>query len=82
MTSPTPSRGLSRRALFALAGSAAVLASVAAAWRARTSDAEAAPSHEDGAIGYADYHGWMVTPAEKAALTAAPPAPPPAAGPR
>ena len=73
MTRSTPAGGLSRRALFTLAGSGALLASLAAVWRARSSGAEAAPMADDASITYADYSGWMVTPAEKAALAAAPP---------
>jgi hypothetical protein len=75
MTRSTPAGGLSRRALFTLAGSGALLASLAAVWRARNSGAEASPMPDDVSISYADYSGWMVTPAEKAALAStAPPA--------
>jgi hypothetical protein len=71
MTPSTPSAGVSRRALFTLAGSGIALASVAAVWRSRSSGAEAAPAPDDAPITYADYNGWMVTPDEKAALAAA-----------
>jgi hypothetical protein len=71
MTRSTPSAGFSRRALFTVAGSGVVLASVAAVWRSRSSGAVAAPAPDDAPITYADYNGWMVTPAEKTALAAA-----------
>jgi hypothetical protein len=82
MTRSTADGGISRRALFALAGAGAALASVAALWRPRSPGAEAAtPIREDAPIAYADYQGWMVTPAEKASLAAAP-GPPSTAIPR
>ena len=47
------------------------VASAAAAWRLRSSSAEAAPpSRTDAPIPYADHDGWMVSIAEKQALRA------------
>jgi|SoiMethySBSTD1v2_1073268.scaffolds.fasta_scaffold2150941_2 hypothetical protein len=74
MTTPAPSR-LSRRALFSLAGSAVAVASAAVLLRRRAPDAEAATPRHRGVIPYADHEGWMVTPAEKERLAAAPPVP-------
>ena len=69
----------SRRTLFSIAGTGAIVASVAALWRRRSPDAEAAPLRPAGVIPYADYDGWMVTPAEKTRLVAAAAAPAPPA---
>jgi hypothetical protein len=69
----TPTSGLSRRALFGLGGSTLLAATAIAAWRRRTSRAEASPrSRNDGPIPYADHEGWMVSLAEKQALRARP----------
>ena len=74
MTTPAPSR-LSRRALISLAGSGVAVAAAAVILRRRAPDAEAAPPRHRGVIPYADHEGWMVTPAEKQRLAAAPPVP-------
>ena len=66
------SDGVSRRAIFGIAGAGVALASMATLWRSRGSGAEAAPpTSQDAPIGYADHEGWMVTPAEKASLAGA-----------
>ena len=72
MREPKPSGGLSRRAIFGVAGAGVVLASMATLWRSRGAWAEAAPpNRQDAPIAYADHEGWMVTPEEKASLAAA-----------
>jgi hypothetical protein len=71
MTAPTPSK-ISRRALFSLLGSGIAVATAAVLLRRRAPDAEAAPPRHRGVIPYADHDGWMVTPAEKQRLAAAP----------
>ena len=69
----TPPTGLSRRALFGLGGSTLLAATAIAAWRRRTSRAEASPhGRADGPIPYADHDGWMVSLAEKRALQVRP----------
>jgi hypothetical protein len=71
MRAPTRSDGVSRRAIFGIAGAGVALASMATLWRSRGSGAEAAPpGPQDVPIGYADHEGWMLTPAEKASLAA------------
>ena len=66
-----PSTGLSRRALFGLGGSTALVAAAATAWRWRGTRAEAAPpGRSDRPVAYADHDGWMVSLAEKRALQA------------
>lgn len=68
---PTPTSGLSRRALFGLGGSTLLVATAATAWRWRTSRVEASPrGRTDGPITYADHDGWMVSLDEKQALRA------------
>ena len=72
MTEPKLSGGVSRRAIFGIAGAGVAVASMATLWRSRGSGAEAAPpSPQDAPIAYADHEGWMVTPEEKASLAAA-----------
>jgi hypothetical protein len=71
MTVSKRSDGVSRRAIFGIAGAGVALASMASLWRSRGSGAEAALGPQEAPIGYADHEGWMVTPAEKASLVAA-----------
>jgi hypothetical protein len=61
--------GLSRRALFALAGGGAALVSVLAVWRRREPPAEAGRPAEPAVERLVDYDGWIVTPADKQALS-------------
>ena len=68
MTMPPISR-LSRRTLFGLGGSTLLAATVAMAWRWRTSRPAASRRVRSGLpIAYADHDGWMLSVAEKRAL--------------
>jgi hypothetical protein len=60
---------LSRRSLFALAGSGVALVSAAAVWR-RAADADAGRPLEPPADPVVDHDGWIVTLADKEALAA------------
>jgi hypothetical protein len=61
---------VSRRSLFALAGSGAALLSLFAFWRPRESGVEAARA-EPAAPPLVDHDGWILTPEDKQALTPA-----------
>ena len=60
---------LSRRSLFALAGSGAAIVSIAAVWRRRPGGAAAARPVAPPAEPVVDHDGWIVTPEDKQALS-------------